>query len=117
MEGIMVKPEATPEWRFYSDSDHAGSRGVQNKRCSQNGLLIQYNNATVEWYSKASSVAFASEDIGEAHADVSSAAVEAYAVGNATQHILGLSYVVEEMGLKMAKPFKIEVDNQAAIIW
>ena len=117
IEDIMVKPEATPEWRFYSDSDHAGNREVQNKRRSQNGLLIQYNNAAVEWYSKASSVAFASEDIGEAHADVSSAAVEAYAVGNATQHILGLSYVVEEMGLKMAKPFKIEVDNQAAIIF
>ena len=61
--------------------------------------------------------AFASEDIGEAHADVSSAAVEAYAIGNATFHMMGMSYFVEEMGLQMDKPFILEVDNQAEFIF
>ena len=51
--------------------------------------------------SKASSIAFATPLIGEAHADISSAAVEIFSVGNATMTIMmtimGLSYVVEEM--------------------
>ena len=55
------------------------------------------------WQSKASSVTFACADIGEAHADMSSAAVEIYAAGNATLDILGYSYVVEELGLKIEK--------------
>ena len=41
--------------------------------------------------SKASSDAFASPRIGEAHADMSSAGVEIYTVGNATLGIMGLS--------------------------
>ena len=64
--------------------------------------------------SKASSVVFACEAIGEAHADVSSAAVETYAAGNMTFEVMGFSYVVEEMGLEMDKPFVLEMDNEAA---
>ena len=110
-------PQATPEWRFFSDSDHAGNGEVQNKRRSQNATIIEHNGAPVDWFSKVSSVCFACEDIGEAHADVSSTSVETYAAGNCTMHILGLSYVVEEMGLEMPKPFNIEVDNAAAILF
>ena len=62
-------------------------------------------------------VTFACADIGEAHADMSSAAVEIYAAGNATLDILGYSYVVEELGLKIEKPFNLEIDNDAAKIW
>ena len=81
------------------DSDHVANAEVQNKRRSQNGLIIKVNNAPVMCASKASSVAFATPLIGEAHADMSSAAVEIFAVGNATLDIMGLSYVVEEMGM------------------
>ena len=105
------------EWRFYSDSDHAGNAEIQNKRRSQNGMVATFNGAPVEWYSKASSVAFATKDIGEAHADVSSASSEIYAAGNATFELMGLSYVIEEMGLVPPKPLILEIDNSAAIIF
>ena len=67
---------------------------VQNRRRSQNGLIIQLNGAPVMTLcqSKASSVTFASPRIGEARADMSSGAVEIYALGNATLDIMGLSY-------------------------
>ena len=117
IQDIMTSQDTPNEWRFYSDSDHAGNREVQNKRRSQNGFIALHNGAVVDWYSKASPVAFASADIGEAHADVSSAAVEAYAIGNATFHMMGMSYSVEGMGLQMDKPFIVEVENQAAIIF
>ena len=85
-------------FRFLVDADHAGNQETQNKRKSQNGELGLINNTPFYWYSKTSSVAFASAAIGEAHADTSSGAVETYAAGNATQNILGRSYVAEEMG-------------------
>ena len=75
------------------------------------------NGAPVLWMSKASSVAFACEAIGEAHADTSSASVEIYAAGNMTAEILAYSYVVDEMGLVMTKPYVLEIDNDAARIW
>ena len=104
-------------WRFFSDSDHAGNAEVQNRRRSQNGGMITLNGAPVLWMSKASSVAFACEAIGEAHADTSSASVEIYAAGNMTAEILAYSYVVDEMGLVMTKPYVLEIDNDAARIW
>ena len=99
------------------DSDHAGNAEVQNKRRSQNGLIIKLNKAPVMCSSKASSVAFAAPRIGEAYADMSSAAVEMFAVGNATLDVMGLSYVVEEMGMTFPFPFTLEMDNDAARIF
>ena len=43
--------------------------------------------------------------------------MEIYGVGNATQNILGLSYVIEEMGIEFPLPFKLEMDNRAARIF
>ena len=63
--------------------------------------------------SKESSIAFATPLIGEAHADISSAAVEMFSVGNATMTIMGLSCVVEEMGMIFLFPFTLEMDNDA----
>ena len=109
--------DAVNVWRFYCDTDHAGNSEVQNRRRSQNGLLVTCNTAPVLWQSKASSVSFASERIGEAHADMSSGAVEIYGAGNATCDIMGLSYVVEEMGIEFPFPFTLEIDNDAAKIF
>jgi len=114
---IHNRTSPTDEWIFYSDTDHAGNREKQNKRRSQNGLIGTLNSAPVLWYSKASSVAFASPDIGEAHADMSSASVESYGAGNATMEILGFSYVSEEMGMVIPKPYILKMDNAAAIIF
>ena len=65
LDKCSVDPD---EWSFMADSDHAGNAEVQNKRRSQNGLIIKVNKAPVMCVSKASSVAFASPLIGEAHA-------------------------------------------------
>ena len=75
------------------------------------------HGAPVIWSSKASSVAFASPNIGEAHADMSSGAAEVYALGNAVTDTLAFSYAVEEMGLEFKLPFIMEVDNEAARIF
>ena len=90
---------------------------MQNRRRSQNGVCGLYDTVPFLWYSKASSVAFASERIGEAHADISSASVEIYGAGNATMEIMGVSYIAEEAGIEFEFPFILELDNQAAIIF
>ena len=104
-------------WRFYVDTDHAGNSEEQNKRRSQNGVLGTLNGAPNLWGSKASSMAFASGLIGEAHADISSTAVEIFGAGNATFDIMGLSYIVEEMGMVFPYPFTLEMDNEGARIF
>ena len=71
-------------------------------------------DATVDWYSKVSSVAFATPLIGEAHADFSSGASEIYATGNATCHFLDLSYLYEEAGMSFPIPFELQMDNTTA---
>ena len=40
-----------------------------------------------------------------------------YSVGNATMTIMGLSYVVEDMGMIFPFPFTLEMDNDAARIF
>ena len=75
------------------------------------------NGAPVKWVSKASSVTFGSPRIGEAHADMSSAAAEIYAAGKGTLDIMALSYVVEEIGMEFPWPFKLEMDNDACRIF
>ena len=59
-------------------------------------------------------MAFASADIGTAHADRSSGASEAYGAGNATQDFMHLSYVAREVGIPFPKPFLLQMDNSAA---
>jgi hypothetical protein len=102
------------EFRLYADSDHAGNTEVQNKRRSQNGGVYMVGDAVFDWSSKASSVTFATELIGEAHADMSSGAVEVYAAGNATIDILDNMYLFEEAGMEFPKPFTLLVDNTTA---
>jgi hypothetical protein len=101
-------------WEFYCDSDYAGNSEPQNKRRSQNGVLAMLNHAPVYWSSKISSVCFATPDIGEAHADTSSAAAEIFVAGNATKDFLHLSYVAEEANIPFPKPFILQMDNRAA---
>jgi hypothetical protein len=101
-------------WEFYCDSDFAGNTEDGAKRRSQNGYIALLNGAPVFWASKITSVCFATELIGEAHADMSSGAAEIYCAGNATMEFLHLSYVADEMNIKFPKPFKLQMDNAAA---
>ena len=120
-EAIMHATEHTDQhhWEFYCDSDFAGNAEIQNKRRSQNGYVALLNGAPVYWVSKVSSVAFATEMIGEAHADISSSAAEVYCAGNASMDFLNLSYVASEMNVKFPKPyaFVMQIDNAAAKIF
>ena len=104
-------------WTFFCDSDHAGNSEPNNHRRSQNGYIALLNGAPVLVTSKAPSVAYANAIIGEAHADTSSAAVEIYAAGNATQDLLHLSYCSEEMNVPFPKPIILQMDNHAAKIF
>ena len=110
----FTKGEDHSDWEFFSDSDHAGNDESQNKRRSQNGFIALLNNAPVAWHSKVSSVAFAHPDISEAHADTSSGAAEIYAASNATNEIVHLSYVSDELGLPFPQPAILKVDNTTA---
>ena len=90
---------------------------MSNGFSTQNGMMALLNGAPVSWASKATSGTFATDKVGEAHADMSSGAAEVYAAGNATLDIMALSYVVEEMGMNFPMPFKLEMDNEAARIF
>jgi hypothetical protein len=102
-------------WTFYTDSDHAGNTDPSSKRRSQNGFAALCNGAVVAYHSKANSVACASPLIGEAHADVSSAAAEVYAAGNAASELLYLSYVAEGAGVPISMPMVLQMDNSACL--
>ena len=55
----------------------------------------------------------ANVSIHENHADVSSAAAEIYAAGNATMDFLALSYVASEAGVSFPETITLQVDNAA----
>ena len=67
------------------------------------------------WYSKVSSVAFATPMIGEAHPEFSSAGAEIYGMSNAVNETMGNLYIAEEAGYEVNWPFELYIDNQAAI--
>ena len=119
----------TGSWSFYSDSDMAGCPEVMIKRRSQLGYVALNNGCPIVWSSKVTSVQFAEYSgaagyssgqpivanvrIHENHADVSSAAAEIYAAGNATMDFLALSYVASEAGVSFPETITLQVDNAA----
>ena len=118
LENLYLVKKPTNRWRFYTDADYAGNDEEQNERRSQNGCVITCGSTPVHWSSKVSSVAFAHEQMGGAHADMSSSASEVYAAGNAAQDCLHFSYCIEEMGMeKIALPISLEMDNAACEVF
>ena len=127
---IRQSKTATSAWSFFSDSDMAGNPEVVCKRRSQLGYIGLVGEAPIVWSSKCTTVQFAAHNvpagftwgrpivahpgIADNHADVSSAAAEIYAMGNATMDILGLSYVCSEAGISFPRTFVLQVDNAAA---
>ena len=121
---------AESEWRFYCDSDMAGNPELLCKRRSQLGYIGIVGEAPIVWSSKSTTVQFAAHQlpagftrgrpivahpaIADNHADVSSAAAEIYAAGNATMDILALSYVCSEAGIAFPQRFTLQIDNAAA---
>jgi hypothetical protein len=111
----QVAPECNAGWEFFVDSDFASNDEVQNNRRSQSGYIAMLNGAPVLWSSKVSSVAFADERIGEAHADVSSGAAEVYAAANAQMDFLNLNHIMSEMNVPFPEPFFLQIDNTSAL--
>lgn len=103
---------------FYSDSDHGGNSERQNKRRNQYGYVSGYTNGDslvpVDWHSKVTSCAFANADIGESHADMSSATGEVYAAGNASCEMPNLKYICEDINIDFPCPAHLQMDNTAA---
>ena len=58
--------------------------------------------------------AFAHPLIREAHADISSGAVEVYGAANATFEFLYMGYITEEAGQDFPQPILMQLDNDAA---
>ena len=109
-----VDPKYNCGWEFFVDSDFMGNAEIQNKSRSQTGYICMNNGAPVMWASKVTSVAMADKRIGEAHADMSSAAAEVYAAGNASMDFMYLNHVMEEMDIPYPQPYKLQIDNAAA---
>ena len=136
--------EGSAEWVHFSDSDHAGNSEPGAKRKSQLGYVSMCGRAPIGWGSKSTSVNFDDRlaaiaesctpsrnspwqkrvKIGDPtchrnlqglHPDMSSGAAEIYAASVSLTEILHLSYLMEEMGHQMDPPFRIKVDNTAAI--
>jgi len=115
LSALIADTDYNELWEMYSDSDFAGNTEEISKRRSCNGLLVTMKRAPVMWSATVSSVCFPHKDMIVAAADISSAAAEIYAIGNASFQILGLSYEAEELGLQFPLPFTLQVDNQAAL--
>ena len=107
----------TSQWRHFSDSDQGKDQSSTNKGKSRCGQISLANGFPVYFKSKATSVAMAHPDIGEGHADVSSAACEIYAAAQSTFALLYLSYCAEEMGIAFEKPSVLEMDNHASEVF
>ena len=104
-----------PMWQFFSDSDFAGDSELAAKRRSTNGLVVLLNGTPIKWSATKSSVCFPHPKMTDAAADTSSASAEIYAAGNAVLGIIAMSYQVEEIGIAFPLPFKLQIDNAAAL--
>ena len=114
---LSARLNGTAGWGHYCDSDFAGGTEPLAKRVSTNSMAPTLNGAPVDWSGKKPSVCFPAEQMTEPLADVSSAAVEIYAAGNASRQILGNPYQAAELGAPMEPPFELQIDNEAAITY
>ena len=90
------------EYRFMSDSDHAGDRGLSLK--SQSGMMSMLNGVPIHWKSNK-----------QPSTTDSSAAAEIYALSQAYKEARYFVWKSEEMGMVIPKVLKMEVDNTQAI--
>ena len=114
---LSARLHGTKQWEAFCDTDFAGDTEPVAKRVSTNAMVLTLNDAPVDWSGKKSSVCFPHQQMTEAVADVSSAAVEIYGAGNASRTILGNSYQAEEIGIPFPLPFELQMDNEAAIAY
>ena len=104
-------------WEFYSDSDYAGDPNPDVKRTAGQGAVAMFNGMPVLWRAGKGTIAMAHGDVPAGHADTSVAAYEIYALSEAVNRFVGLTYVAEESMIPCPTPIKVQVDNTAAIVF
>jgi hypothetical protein len=107
---------AEPDWTFFTDSDFGGCSEPAVKMRPQIGVVARCGGTPVHYSSKHPKVAFPHPSMTTAVADTGIAGPEIYGAGNGLADFLGLSYVVEELGLPpIDKPMEIQVDNSTVV--
>ena len=89
------------EVECYSDSDHAGDKGVDCK--SQTGIFIMLNGVPVYWRS-----------VKQVSTAISSACAEIYALSDAVKSVRLYRYRAMELGMSVPCPLQVKVDNTQA---
>ena len=89
-------------YRFMSDSDHSGDRGISLK--SQSGMFFLLNGIPVHWRSNK-----------QPTTTDSSAASEIYALSQAYKEARYFVWKCDEMGMQVPSIIQMEVDNTQAI--
>ena len=89
------------EVECYSDSDHAGDRGIDCR--SQTGIFVMLNGAPVHWRS-----------VKQVSTAISSACAEIYALSDAVKSVRLYRYRALELGMSVPLPLQVKVDNTQA---
>jgi hypothetical protein len=127
---LGVLSESPPVLPASAVESYIKSMNAVLQRTSQLGYIGIVGEAPIVWSSKSTTVQVAAHQlpagftrgrpivahpaIADNHADVSSAAAEIYAAGNATMDSLALSYVCSEAGIAFPERFTLQIDNAAA---
>ena len=89
------------EVECYSDSDHAGDKGIDCR--SQTGIFVLLNGVPVHWRS-----------VKQVSTAVSSACAEIYALSDAVKSVRLYRYRAMELGMSVPLPLQVRVDNTQA---
>jgi hypothetical protein len=120
MAGFIPKKSSgeTLDWVCYCDSDQASDRSVRNQGKCRYGSVVTISGFPIHYKTQTTSVAMAQPDLGmDGNVCTSSTEAEIYGTSNATQHIMHISYICEELGYEFPKPFILHMDNAAAEVF
>ncbi|PHR03464.1 MAG: hypothetical protein COB29_13190 [Sulfitobacter sp.] len=104
-------------WTFYSDSDYCGNSDAGWERAAMLGCVAIHNGMPVMYRSGRATTAMAHEELFPGHPNLSVAAAEIFALAEACSRFMGVSYMARELHGKCPIPMKIQVDNNAAIVF
>jgi hypothetical protein len=120
MAGYVPKKKSGKilDWACYCDSDQTSDRSEINQGKCRYGSIVTISGFPVHYKTQTTSVAMAQPSLGtDGNVCTSSTEAEIYGTSNASQHIMHVSYIVEELGYKFPVPFTLLMDNAAAEIF
>jgi len=92
----------TDSVKYYTDSDHAGDRGLTTK--SHTGIMLVLNGVPVHWRSKKQPKTV----LSPAHAEI-------YACSEGVKEARAFQWVASDLGIELPWPMVVQVDNQQVI--